>query len=115
MLNTEIHRDFIELNRKALFAGALQGYRLYGRGALVVNIPEMIVFGLTPIAPVPYCPAHEIAWLIAGSARLIEEYDPDQEIAIIIICPVEGPIPYRVSVSKDRIHLIVYRDEIPLN
>jgi hypothetical protein len=108
MLNQEIHNNFIDLNWHALLAGAQQGYLQHGRGALFVNIVEMLELGLNPCTLVPYLPEQGTRWPASKVEKLVMEYDPEKEIAVVFICPAEGVVCYRAFADRRRIQLIEY-------
>jgi hypothetical protein len=110
MLNTESHKNFIDLNWHALLAGAQRGYLQQGRGALIVNIVEMIEMGLNPCALVPYFPDRGTRWPALKVEKLVTEYTPEREIAVVFLCPVEGVVCYRAFADRRQIRLIEYFD-----
>jgi len=69
-----------------LAAFAWKSYTDYGRGALVIQVDELVKagFGIEELdVQVTYLPGSDVARLTADTAEFIAEYDPRSELVIL--------------------------------
>jgi hypothetical protein len=85
-------------NRDVFRPAAVDGFATLGRGALVVDLARPLIDGGHPFS---YYPQVQIEMQVgATTGQLVHEYDPDQELVVVLFKPDHVICAYRLSLNN---------------
>jgi hypothetical protein len=102
------HVDFIMLNWHLLGALAWRGYQVEGAGAIIINARKakelwmigsgkVLDIGRTPCLYLSQASMDRVGgWPDVDTARMVHEYDPEEEVVLVILRSDGGVSEYRI-------------------